>query len=68
MFKLGINWIGSVDRFCCIVISVDRWSGCAAVDATGSISGSVRTDDPASLMLQVRKPNVEIPVVEMFQE
>ena len=31
-----------------------------------NVSGSVRTDVPASLMLPVRKPNVEIPVVEMF--
>ena len=31
-----------------------------------SVSGTVRTDIPASLMLPVKKPDVEIPVVEMF--
>ena len=30
------------------------------------VSGSIRKDVPASLMLPVKKPNVEIPVVEMF--
>ena len=30
------------------------------------VSGTLRTDVPASLMLPVRQPNVEIPVVEMF--
>ena len=30
------------------------------------VSGTLRTDVPASLMLPVRKPNVEIPVVEIF--
>ena len=30
------------------------------------VSGALRKDVPASLMLPVRKPNVEIPVVEMF--
>ena len=30
------------------------------------VSGTIRTDMPASLMLPVRKPQVEIPVVEMF--
>lgn len=30
------------------------------------VSGVIRTDVPASLMLPVLKPNVEIPVVEMF--
>ena len=31
-----------------------------------SVSGTIRTDVPASLMLPVKKPDVEIPVVEMF--
>lgn len=30
------------------------------------VSGSLRKDVPASLMLPVKQPNVEIPVVEMF--
>ena len=30
------------------------------------VSGALRTDMPASLMLPVRKPEVEIPVIEMF--
>ena len=30
------------------------------------VSGTLRTDVPASLMLPVKKPDVEIPVVEMF--
>jgi len=30
------------------------------------VSGELRTDVPASLMLPVRKPNEEIPVIEMF--
>ena len=30
------------------------------------VSGALRKDVPASLMLPVTKPNVEIPVVEMF--
>ena len=30
------------------------------------VSGALRTDVPASLMLPVRKPTVEIPVIEMF--
>ena len=31
-----------------------------------NVSGTIRTDVPASLMLPVKKPDVEIPVVEMF--
>ena len=31
-----------------------------------TVSGTLRKDMPASLMLPVRKPDVEIPVVEMF--
>ena len=30
------------------------------------VSGTIRKDVPASLMLPVKKPNVEIPVIEMF--
>ena len=30
------------------------------------VSGDLRKDVPASLILPVRKPDVEIPVVEMF--
>ena len=31
-----------------------------------NVAGQLRTDIPASLILPVKKPNVEIPVVEMF--
>lgn len=36
------------------------------VEQPRHVSGALRADMPASLMLPVRKPNVEIPVVEMF--
>ena len=36
------------------------------IEQPRSVSGTIRTDVPASLMLPVKKPDVEIPVVEMF--